>query len=181
MEGKKLPRQYARSFNELQFFPERLEEPLKHKTPATIFVGSMCDIFDRNAPLRWVEEIINIINMCPQHTFMLLTKRPADYTSFNWPPNCILGVTIEAYKSKQDRLLCLSKVPGRKFLSIEPILGDFSGVDLSPFELVIVGADSTPWAPIPNREWIDSIRHPNIHYKKNILKHFPDLKSGRKQ
>jgi protein gp37 len=26
-------------------------------------------------------------------------------------------------------------------------------------------------------DWIDSIKHPNILYKQNILKYFPDLKS----
>lgn len=178
LEGKKLPKQYAVPFDTLQFFPERLEEPIKHKTPATIFVGSMCDIFDRNVFGQWIYEIIKVMGKCPQHTFMLLTKRPHRYKIYVWPDNCILGITLESFTpEKYSRMFDSLVLKGRRFLSIEPIQGNFLDADLSPFELVIVGADSTPGAPAPEREWINSIQHHNIHFKKNILKHFPDLKN----
>lgn len=173
--GKKLPPQYAYPFSQLQFFHSRLNDPIHHKKPATIFVGSMCDIFDPNVPRNWVEIIVEVMRRCQKHTFMILTKRPDRYPVFDWPDNCILGATVE-HAGKGARICHLKDMPNRKFLSIEPIHGPISEVDLSAFELVIVGADSNPGAPVPERSWIDSIKHPNIHYKANILKHFPDLK-----
>ena len=180
-EGKKLPEQYAVPFGTLQFFPERLKEPMQCKTPATIFVGSMCDIFAAGSAATWVRQIIEVIRECPQHTFMMLTKLPHLYKYFGWPENCILGTTAESYTLKMDRIIDMEGIPGRKFLSIEPIQGAFWEANLSRFELVIVGADSTPGAPAPEREWIDSIDHHNIHFKKNILKHFPDLKNKKEE
>jgi len=58
-----------------------------------------------------------------------------------------------------------------KFISFEPLLGDMSGLDLSGIDLVIVGADSTKGAEPPRKEWIESIKHPNIFYKNNIKKY----------
>lgn len=177
MEGKRLPIQYAYPFSQLQFCYSRLNDPIREKKPAVIFVGSMCDIFDPNVPRNWVEMIIEVMRRCQQHTFMMLTKRPERYPVFKWPENCMLGITME-HAGKAGRILDLYGIDNRKFVSIEPIQGPVSTVVLSAFELVIVGADSNPGAPAPERGWIDSIKHPNIHYKANILKHFPDLKTN---
>jgi len=37
--------------------------------------------------------------------------------------------------------------------------------------VIIVGAMTGAGAIPPKQEWIESIIHPNIHYKKNILKY----------
>jgi protein gp37 len=150
------------------FFPERLKDPLKVKKPSTIFVGSMCDIFSKGVEDEWVQSIISVAKACPQHTFMFLTKKPEHYIKYTFTRNCMLGTTVD-HKDHYKRLDSMFPLSDRKFISIEPILSDMP-FDLSQFEVVIVGADKKP-----ERFWVDSIKHDNIWYKQNIIKHYPDL------
>ncbi len=163
-------------FSKPQFFPERLLIPQTVKKPCTWFVGSMCDIFSKGVPDDWVSNVIGMAQKNPIHTFMFLTKKPERYKEFRWPENCWLGTTIED-KSKLRRYLHVDLLPNKKFLSIEPILSDFRHAILSTVDLIIVGADSTPKATIPPLEWVLSIKHPNIYYKQNLRKHYPELKN----
>jgi protein gp37 len=158
-----------------EFFESRLRDPGKVGRPSTIFVGSMCDIFSEGVGPEWIRKVIDVTVECPQHTFMFLTKKPEDYMLYDFPKNCMLGTTVESIGSIH-RMAELRRVPNRTFLSIEPLLGSFSDFPISNFlDLVIIGADSTPGATVPPREWIDSINHHNVWYKRNILKHYPDL------
>lgn len=56
----------------------RLYDPLKWKKPRRIFVCSMGDLFHEDvmdmAP-EWIDEVFSVIARCPQHKFLLLTKR----------------------------------------------------------------------------------------------------------
>lgn len=82
LAGKKLPKQYAKPFEEIQLLSERLEEPLHKRKPCRVFVGSMGDVFDESVPFDFIDKILGAINSCPQHTFMFLTKqekRMAEY------------------------------------------------------------------------------------------------------
>lgn len=56
--------------------PNRLEEPLKLRKPSRIFVCSMGDLFHEDVPFEWVDKVLYIIAQAPQHTFLMLTKRP---------------------------------------------------------------------------------------------------------
>jgi len=53
-----------------------LEQPLKWRKPRRIFVGSMADLFHPSTPDEWLDRIFAVMALCPQHTFMVLTKRP---------------------------------------------------------------------------------------------------------
>ncbi len=64
------------------FHPDRLEEPLYWKKPSRIFVCSMADLFHEDVKDEWIDKVFAVMALCPQHTFMVLTKRPermADY------------------------------------------------------------------------------------------------------
>jgi len=50
--------------------------------------------------------------------------------------------------------------------SIEPIKGSFEGLDLSQFELVVVGGMIGKGKT--KEEWVNSVKHKNIYYKPNI-------------
>ncbi|MGO0058628.1 phage Gp37/Gp68 family protein [Brevibacillus fluminis] len=76
MEGKKLPQQYAKPFSEIQFFPDRLIQPLKWKKPRRVFVNSMADLFHASVPFDFIDKVFAAIALAPQHTFQILTKRP---------------------------------------------------------------------------------------------------------
>lgn len=62
--------------------PARLDEkallqPLRWKTPRRIFVGSMTDVGGAWVPDAWLDAIWAVMALAPQHTFQVLTKRPA--------------------------------------------------------------------------------------------------------
>lgn len=160
-------------WDEPQFFPERLVEPYKLKKPATIFVGSICDLFGEWIPREWISLILNVAKDLPLHTFMFLTKNPVKYVGFLYAENIWLGATVE-HKRFKRRIEDMKYVGEHKiaktFISIEPILSDFRGVDMYFLNMVIVGADSSIGAKKPKQEWLDntSIVHPNIFYKDNI-------------
>lgn len=54
----------------------RLDEPLHWKKPSKIFVCSMGDLFHEGISDMAIEDVFATMSMCPQHTFLLLTKRP---------------------------------------------------------------------------------------------------------
>jgi protein gp37 len=60
----------------LRPFPDRLVEPLKQKAPATYFVNSMSDLHHAEVPFEFIAAVYGVMAACPQHTFIVLTKRP---------------------------------------------------------------------------------------------------------
>ena len=57
--------------------PEKLDEPLKHKKPTMYFVCSMGDLFHKDVPFEFIDEVFKVIAVCGgKHTFQVLTKRP---------------------------------------------------------------------------------------------------------
>lgn len=68
--------------------PHLLAQPLKWREPRGIFVCSMSDLFfdvDSDDACRWIAAIFGVMAACPQHTFMVLTKRPENAARwFTW-------------------------------------------------------------------------------------------------
>ena len=88
--------------------PSRLNDPLKRKKPTVFFVNSMSDIFHENMPEAYLNQIFNVIEQTPHHTYQILTKR-ADrmfqYLSQRAiPKNVWLGVTTENQKEANKRI-----------------------------------------------------------------------------
>jgi len=62
-----------------------LEIPLKRKNPTTYFVPSMGDLFHPGVPFEFIDKVMAVIALCPQHTFQVLTKRPERMLEYiNW-------------------------------------------------------------------------------------------------
>lgn len=53
----------------------KIQEPMKRKKPATIFVCSMSDLFCEGVPDEWLYYVWAVMALCPQHTFVVCTKR----------------------------------------------------------------------------------------------------------
>jgi protein gp37 len=62
--------------------PERLDQPLRWKRPRKIFVNDMGDTFHPTVPFSFIAAIFGVMAACPQHTFQILTKRPARMREF---------------------------------------------------------------------------------------------------
>jgi protein gp37 len=142
-EGKKLPKQYAKPFNEIQLFPERLEEPLKLRKPSKIFVCSVADLFHEDVPDEFIDKVMATVIACPQHTFQILTKRADNMRDYfkqgfdagqwfdNQFPNLWLGTTCENQEQADKRIPILLQIPAAvRFVSVEPLL---SPVDIQRY------------------------------------------------
>ncbi len=60
-----------------RFVPEMLGAPLKWRKPRRIFVNSMSDLFHHSVTNEQIAAVFGVMAACPQHTFQILTKRPA--------------------------------------------------------------------------------------------------------
>lgn len=63
-----------------------LLKPLHWKAPRTIFVCSMTDLFGEWVSDEWLDRIFAVAALCPQHTFIVLTKRPERMRDYLWEP-----------------------------------------------------------------------------------------------
>lgn len=135
LDGKKMPEQYAQPFEQVQMLTERLEDPLHWRTPQRIFVNSMSDLFHPDVPYDFIGDVFETISYCPQHTILVLTKRPERvFKIFNEImlalkerplPNLWLGVSVEDQKTADERIPWLMKTPAAvRFVSVEPMLGE---------------------------------------------------------
>jgi protein gp37 len=147
----------------LTLLPGRLDEPLRRKKPTVYFVNSMSDLFHKNVPDSFIEEVFETIKNCPQHTFQVLTKRGERMGSFFKkrivPKNAWLGVSVEDREYGVPRIDCLRKIDSKiRFLSVEPLLEDVGQLDLTDIHWVIVGGESGPKARPMKPEWVESIQ-----------------------
>ena len=126
---------------------DQLDLPLKTKKPTVWFVAERSDLFHPAVTDEYLDRIFAVMAMSPQHTFMVLTKRPErmrDYFS-GWVggsrevktsrpnimgelrlpfPNLWIGVTAENQEQADKRIPFLLETPAaHRFVSIEPMLG----------------------------------------------------------
>lgn len=153
---------YEQGF-ELTLLPQRLQDPLKRKTPTTYFVNSMSDLFHEEVPFSYIDQVFAVITQATQHTFQILTKRAdrmaAYFEGKKAPSNAWLGVSVEDRNYGVPRIDHLRKVDAAiRFLSVEPLLEDVGTLDLTDIHWVIVGGESGPKARPMKEEWVESVR-----------------------
>ncbi len=61
---------------------DKLGLPLLWKKPRRIFVCSMGDLFHNDVGVAYPAEVIAATTLCPQHRFLILTKRPTGMLMF---------------------------------------------------------------------------------------------------
>ena len=154
----------------VELIPNMLDVPLKRRKPTLWFVNSMSDLFHEDLPDADIDRVRHVMVSCPQHTFQILTKRPArmlEYMRFHerWrslsdegyvreggtlpqpgpsfpTPNIWLGVSVEDQQRADERIPLLLQTPAAiRFLSVEPLLGP---VDLESFPLKTLDAGENP-------------------------------------
>lgn len=139
--AKRIDQRFNDGRFEPTFHPKRLKEPLKVKKPSRIFVGSMADLFGEwgwDDGFGWLEreyvvnEVFNIVNQCPQHTFIFLTKNPKGMQGFNFPDNCWCGTSVENQEKADERIPELLRVDCKTlFVSYEPALEPIDLTDIT--------------------------------------------------
>lgn len=153
--------QYRNGFK-LTLQPGMLDVPRRWKRPRKVFVNSMSDLFHPHVPLSFIQQVFEVMNDCPQHTFQILTKRPelaASYSEeLNWSQNIWMGTSVENMLVVH-RIRDLIRVGAEiRFLSLEPLLGPLPRLPLSGIDWVIVGGESGPRARPMEKEWVTQIR-----------------------
>ena len=153
---------YARGF-QLTLHPKALMLPEKWKTPQTIFVNSMSDLFHKDVPLEYIQSVFDVMNKANQHIYQILTKRSDRLATLScllpWSPQIWMGVSVEseAYTFRIDHLR--GTRANIKFLSLEPLLGPLPNLSLEGIDWVIVGGESGPGARPMRKEWVLEIKN----------------------
>ena len=157
---------YEQGFD-LKLWPDRLEVPLRWKTPRVVFVNSMSDLFHEGVADEFIEKVFSVMASASWHTFQILTKRAARLADWHlahrqfWKaPNIWLGVSVEDRRFGLPRIPLLRKVNSSiRFLSVEPLLEDLGLIELGGIDWVIVGGESGHGARPMKKEWVISIRN----------------------
>lgn len=148
---------------EVTLQPQMLELPLRWKKPQTIFVNSMSDLFHKDVPSSYVEQVFDVMHRAHWHCFQVLTKRSSRLaemgSNLQWAPNIWMGVSVETkrYRTRIDDLRNTNAHV--KFLSLEPLLGPISDLDLTDIDWVIVGGESGPKARPMHEKWVTNLRN----------------------
>jgi protein gp37 len=146
----------------LTLHPHTLELPLRWRRPRIIFVNSMSDLFHKDVPLDFIEQVFDVMQRAPQHCFQVLTKRSERLADLSprlpWPANVWMGVTVESedYRCRIEHLKRTNAMV--KFLSLEPLLTPLPDIDLTGIDWIILGGESGPGARPMQPEWATDIR-----------------------
>jgi len=158
----------------------RLDEPLRRKKPAVIFLGSMGDVSDPAIPDSFRFQVLDTVRAASWHTCVLLTKRAKEQAEWirryyadrgcDVLPNLVIGVSATNQADADERIPLLLDTPAAKrMVSVEPMLGpvdlsrhwlgacncyDAGYPDHQVLDFVAVGG-KTPGAPLhePMRGW----------------------------
>ena len=147
---------------EVRLVRSLLNEPLKWKKPRRIFVNSMSDLFHEKIELDYIQEVFSVMQKANWHQFQILTKRASrllkDSPKLQWPKNVWMGVSVEDNRVL-DRIDDLRETGAHiKFLSLEPLIGPLTDLDLNGIDWVIVGGESGPGSREMKEKWVIDIK-----------------------
>src|SRR5437667_3108957 len=60
---------------DLRLWPDRLQYPFQWRRPRRIFVNSMSDLFHKDIPDAFIEQVFDTMEHADWHTYQVLTKR----------------------------------------------------------------------------------------------------------
>lgn len=179
---------FGRKFTDVQTHAAKLEEPLSWKKGRRIFVCPRGDLFHEAVPDDVITHVFATMELCPQHIFQVLTKRPERmlrwvtranefWRDVGFPqgfagryPHVWLGVSVEDQVTADERIPLLLQTPAAvRWVSMEPLLGavtifsldgpiDVPGGMQSPIDWVVVGGESGANARPMHPDWVRCLR-----------------------
>jgi protein gp37 len=186
---------YAESFRirnkwpeELSFHVEVLDAIARRKKPATIFMGSMIDLWADAIYRYWQDAIIETMRHAPQHTYLLCTKNPNFYyyDEFSPPPSNIwFGAsitTVNQASTFSDTMRILRSKGYQTFFSAEPLMEDIAEyIDMEAISKIIIGAMTGKNPILPQRQWVEKIIEKankagiEVFVKNNLIEVYREL------
>lgn len=157
----RFPKTFPNGFN-LTLQRHLLDLPKRWRSPKTVFVNSMSDLFHKDVPDSYIKDVFEVMAACPQHTFQVLTKRAERLArlapKLPWSPNIWMGVSVESPKFLW-RVDYLRKVPAAvRFVSAEPLLESLKRINLEGVHWLIAGGESQPGARPADLQWFRELR-----------------------
>lgn len=151
---------------DLTLRPERLYQPLRWSRPRMIFVNSMSDLFHKQVPQSFIDQVFDTMEKADWHVFQVLTKRSSLMRSYlrkrygvqRGPSHIWCGVSVEDRQATSRINHLRECAAGVRFLSIEPLIGAVGQIDLMGIDWVIAGGESGPGARPVHLEWVREIR-----------------------
>jgi len=159
--GRKLPQQYARPFSEVQFLPERLEQPLHWRRPRDIFVCSQSDLFHVDISDEQIWRVLHTMAVALQHRYFIFTKRIErahellnqfyrGIVKHKWSYNIWLMLSISTQNEADEKIpILMDTNVVHRGLSIEP---DLEEIDVSYKGLGIICPECKGKGYITNRK-----------------------------
>jgi protein gp37 len=146
-----------------RFWEDRLDQPLRWKTPMRIFVNSMSDVFHAHFSLDQIRRVFEVMHEAYWHQFQVLTKRPERALRFvdelPWSPNIWIGTSIENMNVARRADALRGILPAAvRFISAEPLLGPLDELDLDGIDWVIGGGESGPRHRSCDARWATGLR-----------------------
>ncbi len=87
---------------EVREHPDQLNIPYTWKSPKTVFVNSMSDLFHKDISVDFIKSVFKVMNDNPKHVFQILTKRAERlyeiHKELKWTQNIRMGVSVENEK-----------------------------------------------------------------------------------
>lgn len=147
--------------------PDTLSDPLKWRSPRTVFVNSMSDLFHARVPREFVARVWDVMSRTPQHTYQILTKRPermarvvGGFPDGLWQlplGNVWAGTSIESDEHVRRADHLRSTPAAIRFISAEPLLGPLPSLDLTGIDWLIIGGESGQGARPMDLEWVEAL------------------------
>jgi protein gp37 len=156
---------------------KELLKPIARRKPTLFATCLLGDLFHVSVPFEWIDRVFATMATCPQHQFVVLTKRAdrmRDYARnerdltgvaprghITWPlKNVWMGVSVSNQRDADERVEMLCQTPAaHRWVSVEPLLGYVSlNAWLDHIEAVIVGCESGPGRRPEKREWISDVQ-----------------------
>lgn len=151
----------------------------EHGRCRRVFCGSLCDVFDNQAPGAWRADLWDLIESTPHLDWLLLTKRignaesmiPDARLGYLWPNVWLVSTVVDQPEADRDISKLLKVRASIHGLSIEPMLGpidvtrylqigarDIDGIVRNAVSWVICGGESGPNARPMHPDWVRSLR-----------------------
>ncbi len=147
---------------EVRIHQDALDIPSTWRSSKIVFVNSMSDLFHKDIPLEFIQQVFEVMNNNPQHVFQVLTKRAERlfeiHPKLNWTANIWMGVSVED-EAVLHRIDFLRKTKAKiKFLSCEPLIGPLPNLNLKKIDWVIVGGESGQSPRPMEPQWVNDIQ-----------------------
>ncbi len=108
---------------------EKMKEPVLLRDPRRILVCSVLDLFHKSVPTDFITETFMAMNSAPQHTYLILTKRPRRMASFieawgNLGEHIWPGISCENQATANERIPVLVEIPAAvRWICYKPPIG----------------------------------------------------------